>query len=64
MTAVHRAHENVGWSRKVVITLDFVSEVGVISEVLDIVWCVLRLSELSYSGIWRIHTTSDRRKAM
>lgn len=51
MTAVHRAHENVGWSRKVVITLDFVSEVGVISEVLDIVWCVLRLSELSYSGI-------------
>lgn len=28
MTAAHCAHENVGWSRKVVITFDLVSEDG------------------------------------
>ena len=28
MTAVHRAHEKVGWSAKAVITLDLESEVG------------------------------------
>ena len=29
MTAVHCAHEKVGWSAKAVITLDLESEVGV-----------------------------------
>ena len=58
MTAVHREQENVGLSRKVMTTFDFVSDVGDIvgaaMALLSVLWTVTLPSAERYAGA-RVH---------